>query len=198
MTEEYKPVPEDIKRYRAIALAQEYLKEKDQGGLEKAISTFLAKGLGVKQGHDADDLATSLKRVTPDFIENFYSKYQKAFQGSTLKQLRELYDSQFKEYFTEEDLAKADEVFDSDETYGDFIKNYQAIAEKATSQTSNFSDEEKKKAQKQLQILNKIALPMEEFEKLEINKMRAPIGKDILKEKIKDAYNPKEEKKQEE
>lgn len=195
MTEEYKPVPEDIKRYRAIALAQEYAKEGNRGGLEQAVSTFLTKGLGVKLNHDARDLAASLN---PNFRDNFYEKYQKSLNSISLRNFRELYDGLFKEYFTEEDLQKADSIFDSDETYASFMEKYNLIKEVVQSKTSRYSKKEKEKAMKELMILNRVALPLEEFEKLEIDKMRNPINKGLLKGKLKEIYNPKEEEKEEE
>jgi hypothetical protein len=195
MTEEYKPVPEDIKRYRAVALAQEYMKEENEGGLEKAILALLKDGIGVKTDDDAKDLKDSLN---PNFIKNFDYKYKKALESITLRDFRGLYDGLFKEYFTGEDLEKANELFDSDETYGSFMKKYAALAEKAKSPTDNFSKEEKESAKKQIMALNRIAIPLQDFEKTEINKMRAPIEKTSLKERIKDAYNPKQEEKKEE
>lgn len=189
---EYTYTTEDIGRYRPIALAPEYVEEykrtKDRSGLDKVIETVLTEGLEVRKD-EVKDLSKTLK--LDDFISVYAGKYQKALNGAKLRELRVLYDSLFKKYYYEDNLPKVNEDFNSNETYGDFIKRYEKVAETAKSETDNWSKEQKEQAQKDLEKLNKIADPLIEFEKRELNYLRDPIDDESLTKRLNARYEKK-------
>lgn len=182
--------PEDIERYRPIALAPEFVEKKDMGALEKTLLEFVS-GLGVKVDHDVESevtFITSKPDRLEDYIGLYTGKYQKALRSSTLKELRNLYSDLFEKFYDKENLPKVNKVFNSDETYGDFIKKYVRVVEIVQSKTDNFTDEQKKKAESDLKELNKIIFPLTEFEKLKIDYLRKPINEESLKKTLNDAY----------
>ena len=194
--ERAKYTPQDVIDYRPIVLALEYNKEKNQEGLEKVVSQTLHNITGGTKDRNRENIRKSLN--TESFIKVFAGEYQNALAFVTIRDLRELYSDSFKGYFSEENLPKVNAVFDSDEKYGDFVNRYNALAEKAKSPTNNFTEEEKKKAQEELQELDKIRLPLEEFEKIELDKIKGPIDKDSLKKRLNDMYKEPEKKEGEE
>ncbi|RLG15351.1 hypothetical protein DRN69_03105, partial [Candidatus Pacearchaeota archaeon] len=155
----YKYFPEDIEIYRPIALAPELLEKKDMGGLVETILKFF-ENLGVKEERYREGLVESIY-ASPEGLEafvkdNLENKYQKALYNQKIKDLRELYSDLFEKFYSEENIAKVDKVFNSDETYESLVKRYTELGEIAQSKTDNFSDEQKKKAQKELKELNKV------------------------------------------
>ena len=194
----YKYFPEDIEIYRPIALAPELLEKKDMGGLVETILKFF-ENLGVKEERYREGLVESIY-ASPEGLEafvkdNLENKYQKALYNQKIKDLRELYSDLFEKFYSEENIAKVDKVFNSDETYESLVKRYTELGEIAQSKTDNFSDEQKKKAQKELKELNKVVMRLQEFENIKLYELRGPINEESLKKKLNEMY--KEEKRQE-
>lgn len=192
--EEYDYTCDDIARYRSIALMPELLEQNDQGGLEETVTSFV-EGLGAKLKQDNEGITSSIlasQQSLQNFMSNFGDKYQKALGSSTLKDLRGLYSDSFEKFYDAGNLGKVNQLFASDRTYGDFIMEYQTVAEKAQSKTGNFSDEQKKQAKEQMNELNKIMLPLSEFEKIELSKLKDPIDGNSLKKKLNSMYEQAE------
>lgn len=188
----------DIAKYRPMALAPEFLKAKDMGTLEETIVNFFEKGLGVKNKGDIEAAVKPYmtnQNALQSFIGNFVGRYNESLYSQKIEDLRELYDSSFKKYFTEDNLAKVDEVFSSEDTYESILNKYAKAAEIAKSETGNFTDEQKKKAEKTIQQLNKILMPLQAFEAGKIDDLRKPITEKVLRKSLNALYEEKKEDK---
>lgn len=191
---------EEIAQYRPMALAPELLKAKDFGGLESTIVTLFER-LGIKekgaieaavQPYFSKIQAAQGFPVLQNFTGNFIGRYQEALYSQKIKDLRKLYDSHFAKYFkNEEDLKQANEIFDSDETYESIRKKTEQAEDKAENKVGNFTEEEQKKAEKQLEYLHKIVIPLQSFEAKELKKLRDPIEDESLVKTLHAIYNPK-------
>ncbi len=185
----------DIARYRKIALAPEYLQQKDMGALEEALMSF-QEGIGVQRNEDTED-ATKIMMSNPktlqDYLQNFMGKYQRELNASTLRDLRVEYSDLFEEMYTPENLPKVNDRVDSGVTYEEYMKRYTKVGEIAQSKSDNFTEEEKEKAKKDLMELNKIAVPLQKFEGLELDGLKGPIDKESLGKELNAAYEEKPE-----
>lgn len=190
--EEYKYTFEDIARYRPIMLAPEFVENEDLGSLEETLINF-AEGLGVDK-KDVDGIVATAKtsqQSLQNFISIYSNKCQKALGSATLKELRGLYSNSFEEFYSEKNLLKVNEIFNSDETYGSFIKKYAKMTEIIQSKTDHFTEEQKKKAQEDVSELNKIMVPLIEFEKIELESLKGPVNENSLKKKLNLMYEEK-------
>ena len=196
---------EEISKYRAMGLAPELFKEydktNDKSKLEETLITFYEKGLGVKNRRDIEDATSPLftpqgKASLANFLDNFGGRYQEALFSQKIRDLRNLYDSAFKEYYKEENLPEVDKLFDSDETYESVMEKFNQAEEIVKSKTKRYSKEEKEKAKKTMETLfMRIINPLQSFENIELDKLRNPIDKRALKKDLNAPYEKKEEEK---
>jgi len=198
---------EDIKRYRPIALAQEQAKDEDNlknGKLEQTLLKFNEEaGIKYERQEDAETAARTLvsnPRALQEYIANFGEKFGKALEGSTIGQLYELYSEKFDSYLSPESLAKAQEIFEAnaDRKYGEFMEDYIATGEIVKSKTDNFTKEQKEKAKEKLKYLNKIMVPLNAFENLELKALEGPIDKKTLGKQLNSLYEERPEQPQKE
>lgn len=188
---------EQIAELRPIALVPEYLKANDIGKLEETLATFYKK-IGIKDKIYIDDAVKSLLEVPSGlqaFMKNFSGRYNVALHTQKLKDLRQLYDHIFKETFDENDLQKADILFNSEETYQSILEKYVKVAEKAENKAKNFSEEEQKKAEKELEYLSRIVIPLKDSEDYELDKLRKPVSNEDRKKRWHTLYETKKEDK---
>ncbi len=186
---------EGIARYRTIALAPQLIEQKDMGGLEEALICF-REGVGVQRNQDTEEeirIMVKNPQTLNEYLENFTGKYQKELMTSTLKDLREEYSDLFGKFYTKANLPKVNKLFDSGITYGKIMEQYQSLKEKATSKTSNFSDEQKKQAKSELEELSKIVAPLQAFESLKVQSLGVPIDETNLGKALNAPYEKKEE-----
>lgn len=185
--EEYQYTLKDITRYRPIGLANEFAESGDQGGLEKTLGSVL-RNIEIKE-EEIEDLSKTLN--PENFMKVYSGKYQKALFSQKLRDLRKLYSGLFEELYTKENLAKVDELFDSNVTYEEFMEKYAKVGEIAKSKTDNFTKEQKEKAQKDLKELNKIAFPLQKFERLELDGLKGIINRESLGTELNSMYEEK-------
>jgi hypothetical protein len=194
MAEENSYTRKDIGNYRPIVLAPEFLKAKDFGAVRISLETLLTN-----VGAEKKAIKPTVEALLPHpqalqaFIQNHAKVYKEALDSATLKDLRALYSGLFEEMYTKENLPLVNGLFNSDETYGDFMERYDAVKEKAESPTTNFNDKEKKEAEVYLEELNKIYDPLTAFEAMKINEVGAPFTKDSLKERLNAPYEKSRE-----
>lgn len=192
MVEEYKYDTKDIGIYRPIKLVPEFAEQGNIGALEKTIKD-LGKNIGVRD-KDLKDVAALF--ANPQNLENtikiFSGKYNKAFNSQKLSDLRSFYGDYFKEFYTEENLPKVDEVFNSEEVYGDIIEKYNDAVTSTKLQSEKYKGQ-KEQAEKDVKELSKIVLPINSFEDFELDTLRKPANKESLKKILNSLYEEKKE-----
>jgi len=190
----------DIKRYRAIAAARQSLEQKDSEGAKKSLEK-LAESIGVAE-KDREAVVSSITSSGQSLeacLKNFEAKYGAAQANSTIGDLFNLYKDNFKSYLNEENYKEAETLFtgkdNANKKYGDLIEKYGKAQEILKSKTGNFSEEQKKKAEKEYKELSKYMTPLQVFENLEVKKIAEPIEKSSIKELLNSLYQKEEETK---
>ena len=192
MTDEYQYNAKDIEAYRPINLAPEFAKQGNIGALEKTIKD-LGKNIGVRD-KDLEDVASIFgsPEALNSFVKVFSKKYQTAFNSQKISNLREFYGDAFKKFYTEENLPKVNDVFSSDAVYGDVLKKYNDAVRLMELESEEHKGQ-KEQAEKDAKELSKIVLPIMEFEKLELDKIRVPANEEALKEGLNSLYEEKKD-----
>ncbi len=183
----------DIARYRTIALAPQLIEQKDMGALEETLMSF-QEGIGVQINEDTQDAVRIMMKhpqTLNEYLENFMGKYQKELMASTLRDLRGEYSDLFYKFYSKENLPKVNKLFDSGITYEKIMGKYKSVKEKADNVANNFSEDEQKQAKIEVEELNKIMIPLTEFEKLEVGKLGKPIEESSLRKALNAAYEEK-------
>lgn len=193
---------EEISKYRAMALAPEHFREYSEtgksGNLEQTLVTFYEKGLEVKNRRDIEDAVQALM-VSPQglqtFIKNFKGRYDQALHSQKIRDLRKLYDPIFRGTFSPEALLEVDRVFNSDETYESVSNKYHDAL--IDTQKKNINKVDKEKAEKIVEALGKIVIPLSDSEDEELDKLRSPIKTADRVKRWNALYEPKKEEKKE-
>jgi predicted O-linked N-acetylglucosamine transferase (SPINDLY family) len=177
-------------------LAPQLIEQKDMGALEETLMSF-QEGTGVQRNEDTEDairIMVKHPQALSEYLENFIGKYEQELNASTLKDLRGEYSDLFEKFYSKANLPKVNKLFDSYTTYAKIMEQYNSVKEKATSKTSNFSDEQKKQAKSELEELSKIVSPLQAFESLRIQSLGEPIGESSLRKALNSAYEEKPKK----
>jgi len=181
----------DIEIYRPTRLIPEFVEKQDFGALEKTLKDF-GKNIGVRE-KDRDDVASIFMKpqALQDIIQTFPAKYQDALYSQKVKDLREYYSTSFEELYTEANLPKVNEIFNSDETYKSILEKYENAQSFAKLKGDEYK-EQREQGKKDLKELIKIVEPLTEFENLELDKIRDPANKESLKKRLNSRYEEKE------
>lgn len=177
---EYTYTLEDLIGFRPMMLAPE-LRSKEFVGkygeeiARESIDTIVkdtSKYIGVKPQFLERHLRTVHKE---NFINEYTGAYLEALSSQKISDLRKHYDDLFTRYFTPENLPKINEAFNSDKKYSEIVSEYAKVAEKAKNAAGNFTKEEQEKAKKELQNLNKIVIPLQDYENERLDALKKPI-----------------------
>jgi hypothetical protein len=185
--EDYQYNTEDIGRYRAVALIPEFLEEKNLGALENTLIE-LSKNIGVRE-KDRKGVASifSNPQSLEKTLEIFGESYKNSLYSQKIKDLREYYSSSFEDVYTEENLPKVNEIFNSDIKYEEISRRYNN-AKKFMELQGNEYKEQREQAKKDYAELSKVVVPLQEFENFELDKIRDPARKEALKKRLNSMY----------
>ena len=185
----YKKTKNDLDRYSPILTIQQAAKEKNNTAVIESTEYFL-RNLGISE-EDAKLLMPTALEGLEKLVNGFIPKFGKVLGSAKLSDLRNYYSDSFEKFYTKENLSKVDEIFDSSDTYESIAKKHAKAKEIVESNTGNFSDEQKEKAEKDLKKLERIVVPLDEFMKLKVEKAMEPYRTKSLKEEMNSAYEEK-------
>lgn len=189
---------EYIKNYRPIALVGGFQQAGDRSTIDKIIIDIFKTITPKTRNADREGILRAIKsseQGVANFVNHCAEQYQENLNNTKVSELRNLYDDWFKKFYTPENLVKVDEEFKLEDTYIELKKKYDKENEIVKSETGNFSEEQKKAAKEKADKLERIILPIEQFEIKEIEKIKGPVSDDSLKQRLNAHY---EEKKKEE
>jgi hypothetical protein len=203
MTDLAEKTKENPDMYRHAKAAAQFFNAKDVTSARKCLDKLvtdinpntnpaLLKGM-VWNAYGDDPKATlaGIKRG----IDLYASQYEEDMEALTINEMFERYSPEFNKYLSEEGKAKAGEAFAKlgDKTYAEvskFIRKNSKIM-----QDEDSSEDEKKKAQKEIEKYADVFSTIQEFEELRISKLMPSIREDTIKGDVKERY--KVEKKEE-
>jgi hypothetical protein len=203
-TKDYEP-----DRYQYAAAAAQFLQGKDITSTKKSLDKLLVDGMGVTDSDAQLGMVWNAYSDNPQKmaegiargVQIYSGKYQEALGKKTINEMFERYSTEFDKYLEGAEIEKAKSVFSK---LGD--KNYEFILEQASqlqeiiqSKTKKYSQEEKEKAQKELEEkYADIIETIQEFEELRLAKLMAPIRESTIKDNVKERYAVKEKEQEKE
>lgn len=190
---------EDLKRYRPAVAAAEFYQEGNEtaakGALEKLVTTL-------DMGKDGKVLLDVIKKSDEGNkrLANIYAQsYEEILMSATIKDMFEFYNDDFKEYLDEDSYKEAEKVFEEygKETYKNIFSKVIGAHEILKSKRPNITEKEKEAAKSTLEKYSKLTVPLQSFEKFEMEKLSGPAEKEALKKNLTEMFKPqkKEEKK---
>ena len=197
-TKSYEP-----ERYRYAIVAAEFMEKKDVNSARKSLDKLMidmgATDKDVQEGmvwnaygnSPSQEMMQGIKRG----IDIYASKYQGILGNKTINEMFERYMPEFDKYLAEEEKAKAKETFAK---LGD--KKYDAVSKEVRKnmkiiQDQDSTEDEKKKAQKELEKYADVYSTIQEFEELRISRLMPSIREGTIKINVQERY--KVEKKEE-
>lgn len=198
MTEEKKITIEPERYQHALAAAQ-FIEQENSNSARKCLEK-LTKDMGIVPGSDAYlGLVWNVSEDSKGWMNaiNIYaSKYHELFGAKTVSSLFDKYDDSLKKYLDKDEMIIAKEIFDSfkDEKYGDIQKKVVKAEETIKSKTGNFSEDQKKAAQKVIEKYAPIVNTINGFQSLKIQSLMLPANEESMKDNLKEMFKKKDKK----
>jgi biotin-(acetyl-CoA carboxylase) ligase len=180
---------DDSERYKYAMVANLAMQAKDQTSALKSLER-LAMGMGVNRTSDAKSFSESVLKAQD--IETYLGKYQDDLNKTKVSELFTKYSSSLSKIVggNEDNLLRDF----GNETYGNIELTVKDASEIINSKGKNFSEEQKKEAEKVLDKYQLIYGLLQKFESEKIQKLFSSVREETLKEGINEYYKEKEKK----